>query len=148
VHPQITLWQQSRAWLRPSRQEFLDQFTAAWPGVGFAVLGGAFGEGIDLPGARLIGAFIATLGLAAAQPGQRTDETAHGGDFRLRLRLHLSVIPGLQKVVQAAGRVIRTREDRGVVMLIDDRFAESRIQKLLPHWWALQSPDSATAQVG
>jgi Rad3-related DNA helicase len=44
----------------------------------------------------------------------------------------------VQKVVQAAGRVIRTRQDRGVVMLIDDRFAESRIKQLLPKWWALQ----------
>jgi Rad3-related DNA helicase len=45
----------------------------------------------------------------------------------------------MQKVVQAAGRVIRTREDRGTVMLIDDRFAESRIQQLLPRWWAIKS---------
>jgi len=45
--------------------------------------------------------------------------------------------PGLQKVVQAAGRVIRGIEDRGVVMLIDDRYAERKVQKLLPAWWQL-----------
>jgi DNA excision repair protein ERCC-2 len=45
--------------------------------------------------------------------------------------------PGLQKVVQAAGRVIRGQEDRGVVMLIDDRFAERKVQNLLPAWWQL-----------
>jgi DNA excision repair protein ERCC-2 len=46
--------------------------------------------------------------------------------------------PGLQKVVQAAGRVIRSQEDRGVVVLIDDRFAEARVQQLLPRWWVLE----------
>lgn len=59
-HPRIPLWQQSRGMAEGARQAFLDQFTADSQGVGFAVLGGAFGEGIDLPGARLIGAFIAT----------------------------------------------------------------------------------------
>jgi Rad3-related DNA helicase len=45
--------------------------------------------------------------------------------------------PGVQKVVQAAGRVIRGQDDRGVVMLIDDRFAERKVQNLLPAWWQL-----------
>jgi Rad3-related DNA helicase len=136
-HPQITLWQQSRGMAEGQRQAFLDQFTADSQGVGFAVLGGAFGEGIDLPGARLIGAFIATLGLAQLNPVNE----------QLKLRMaaifgagydYTYLFPGVQKVVQAAGRVIRTRQDRGVVMLIDDRFAESRIKQLLPKWWALQ----------
>ncbi|MNU10429.1 hypothetical protein D3C72_2575720 [compost metagenome] len=45
--------------------------------------------------------------------------------------------PGMQKVVQAAGRVIRTQQDQGVVMLIDDRFAEPKVQRLLPGWWSV-----------
>jgi Rad3-related DNA helicase len=45
------------------------------------------------------------------------------------------LVPGLQKVVQAAGRVIRTHEDRGVVVLIDDRFARPAVRQLLPAWW-------------
>jgi len=45
--------------------------------------------------------------------------------------------PGIQKVVQAAGRVIRTETDRGVVYLIDDRFAQPAVRALLPHWWGL-----------
>lgn len=53
----------------------------------------------------------------------------------------------MQKVVQAAGRVIRTREDRGTVMLIDDRFAESRIQQLLPQWWAIKSEPALSKSV-
>ncbi|MNT93876.1 hypothetical protein D3C72_2354480 [compost metagenome] len=48
--------------------------------------------------------------------------------------------PGLQKVVQAAGRVIRTTEDRGVVHLIDDRFARPEVQRLLPNWWSMEKP--------
>ena len=67
-HPQINLWQQSRGMAEGQRQAFLDQFTADSQGIGFAVLGGAFGEGIDLPGRRLIGAFIATLGLPQVNP--------------------------------------------------------------------------------
>lgn len=46
--------------------------------------------------------------------------------------------PGLQKVVQAAGRVIRSRSDRGVVHLIDDRFAQAKVRRLLPGWWQLR----------
>jgi DNA excision repair protein ERCC-2 len=47
--------------------------------------------------------------------------------------------PGIQKVVQAAGRVIRTREDRGVVYLIDDRFAQPAVRELLPSWWSVSA---------
>ena len=68
-HPHITQWLQSRGMAEGARQAFLEQFSADSQGVGFAVLGGAFGEGIDLPGARLIGAFIATLGLMVAARG-------------------------------------------------------------------------------
>jgi Rad3-related DNA helicase len=136
AHPALPVWQQSRGMAEADRQAFLDRFTADSQGIGFAVLGGAFGEGIDLPGARLIGAFIATLGLAQLNPVNE----------QLKQRMHLLfgagydytyLYPGVQKVVQAAGRVIRGVEDQGVVMLIDDRFAERRIQQLLPAWWQL-----------
>ncbi|WP_296257772.1 MULTISPECIES: ATP-dependent DNA helicase [unclassified Pseudomonas] len=136
THPDIPMWQQSRGMGEADRQAFLERFTPDSQGVGFAVLGGAFGEGIDLPGARLIGAFIATLGLAQLNPVNE------------QLKQRMSVLfgagydytylyPGLQKVVQAAGRVIRGQDDRGVVMLIDDRFAERKVQQLLPSWWQL-----------
>ncbi|MFJ2709457.1 ATP-dependent DNA helicase [Pseudomonas sp. NPDC087346] len=146
-HPHIPLWQQSRGMAETQRQEFLDQFTAHSQGVGFAVLGGAFGEGIDLPGARLIGAFIATLGLAQLNPVNEQMKRRMAAIFGAGYD-YTYLYPGMQKVVQAAGRVIRTREDRGVVMLIDDRFAEQRIQQLLPRWWALESADNATVQAG
>lgn len=142
-HPHITLWQQSRGMAEGQRQTFLDQFTADSQGVGFAVLGGAFGEGIDLPGARLIGAFIATLGLAQLNPVNEQMKQRMAAIFGAGYD-YTYLFPGVQKVVQAAGRVIRTREDRGVVMLIDDRFAEHRIQQLLPRWWAIDNEPAAS----
>ncbi|WP_287814816.1 helicase C-terminal domain-containing protein, partial [Pseudomonas sp.] len=105
-------------------------------GVGFAVLGGAFGEGIDLPGRRLIGAFIATLGLAQFNPVNEQLKVRMAEVFGAGYD-YTYLYPGLHKVVQAAGRVIRGQQDRGVVVLIDDRFSEGRVKALLPRWWAV-----------
>ncbi|WAG77280.1 ATP-dependent DNA helicase [Metapseudomonas furukawaii] len=135
-HPQVPVWLQDRQMDEAARHAFLQRFSEGGQGIGFAVLGGAFGEGIDLPGERLIGAFIATLGLPQLNPVNE----------QLRQRMarlfgagydYAYLYPGLQKVVQAAGRVIRTPADRGVVHLIDDRFAQPEIQRLLPTWWAV-----------
>ena len=136
THPHVPIWQQSRGMAETDRQAFLDRFTPDSQGIGFAVLGGAFGEGIDLPGARLIGAFIATLGLAQINPVNEQLKHRMGLLFGAGYD-YTYLYPGMQKVVQAAGRVIRGQDDRGVVMLIDDRFAERRIQQLLPAWWQL-----------
>ncbi|MFW9082505.1 ATP-dependent DNA helicase [Pseudomonas sp. P2757] len=140
-HPHITLWLQSRGMAEGQRQDFLDQFTADSQGVGFAVLGGAFGEGIDLPGARLIGAFIATLGLAQLNPVNEQLKRRMAAIFGAGYD-YTYLFPGVQKVVQAAGRVIRTQQDRGVVMLIDDRFGESRVRQLLPRWWSVDCQEN------
>ena len=133
-HPQIALWLQSRGMAEAERQAFLDQFTPHSQGIGFAVLGGAFGEGIDLPGARLIGAFIATLGLPQLNPVNEQMKLRMGAIFGAGYD-YTYLYPGIQKVVQAAGRVIRSQQDRGVLMLIDDRFGEQRVRQLLPRWW-------------
>ncbi|MCP1418995.1 Rad3-related DNA helicase [Pseudomonas laurylsulfativorans] len=138
-HPHISLWSQSRGMGEAQRQQFLDQFHAEGQGIGFAVLGGAFGEGIDLPGARLIGAFIATLGLAQLNPVNEQMKRRMAAIFGAGYD-YTYLYPGVQKVVQAAGRVIRTQQDQGVVMLIDDRFGESKVRQLLPRWWAFQIP--------
>ncbi|WP_329605302.1 ATP-dependent DNA helicase [Undibacterium fentianense] len=132
--PHISTWVQTRKMDEASKNRFIANFTEDSQGVGFAVLGGAFGEGIDLPGTRLIGAFIATLGLPQINPineqiKQRMYQLfGFGYDYTY-------LYPGLQKVVQAAGRVIRTNTDRGVIYLIDDRFQQDQIQALLPRWW-------------
>jgi DNA excision repair protein ERCC-2 len=134
-HPQLPYWVQTRSMHEEARHAFLARFTDESCGIGFAVLGGAFSEGIDLPGRRLIGAFVATLGLPQINPVNeqmkaRMDQLFGAGyDYTY-------LYPGLQKVVQAAGRVIRTTEDVGVVHLIDDRFARQDIRRLLPVWWA------------
>jgi DNA excision repair protein ERCC-2 len=141
--PQVPVWEQSRGMDEAAREQFLARFTADSQGIGFAVLGGSFAEGIDLPGRRLIGAFIATLGLPQFNPvnehmkqrlGERFGE-AQGYDYAY-------LFPGLQKVVQAAGRVIRTPDDRGVVCLIDDRFASAKVRRLLPRWWRVSTIDT------
>ncbi|GAA5175307.1 ATP-dependent DNA helicase [Modicisalibacter zincidurans] len=134
--PAIPLWRQSRRMDEAERQAFVERFAADGRGIGFAVLGGAFGEGIDLAGERLVGAFVATLGLPQVNPVteqfRRCLETRFGRGYD-----YAYLYPGVQKVVQAAGRVIRTPEDRGSVHLIDDRFGEPRVARLLPAWWAL-----------
>jgi Rad3-related DNA helicase len=135
-YPGINLWSQSRGMAEAQRQEFLERFTAESQGVGFAVLGGAFGEGIDLPGARLIGAFIATLGLAQLNPVNEQFKRRMAALFGAGYD-YTYLYPGVQKVVQAAGRVIRTQQDQGVVMLIDDRFGETKVKHLLPRWWSI-----------
>jgi DNA excision repair protein ERCC-2 len=133
-HPHIPAWRQARRMDENARQDFLAQFTPKSRGVGFAVLGGAFGEGIDLPGERLIGAFIATLGLPPVNPVNEQIRRRMGSIFGAGYD-YTYFYPGLQKVVQAAGRVIRTREDRGIIYLIDDRFARLEALRLLPRWW-------------
>lgn len=135
MFPDIPCWSQQRGSDDRARTEFLHRFEINGGGVGFAVLGGAFAEGIDLPGRRLIGAFVATLGLPQSNPVNE----------EMRRRLHAIfgagydyayLYPGLRKVVQAAGRVIRTTNDRGCLLLIDDRFGDPKVRSLLPSWWS------------
>ncbi len=136
--PDIPTWHQPRRMHETEREQFLGRFTLESCGIGFAVLGGAFGEGIDLPGARLIGAFIATLGLPQMNPVNEQMRQRMQAIFGAGYD-YTYLYPGIQKVVQAAGRVIRTESDRGVVYLIDDRFAEAQVQELLPRWWSVRS---------
>lgn len=133
----IAVWAQERQMEESSRLAFLQQFDVDGQGIGFAVLGGVFGEGVDLPGRRLIGAFIATLGLP------QFDEVNQAIRQRMQARFgrgyeYTYVFPGLQKVVQAAGRVIRSETDTGTVILLDERFLEKRYRIRLPKWWQLR----------
>lgn len=137
-HPHIPIWEQSPRMSEAQQQAFLARFEAHGQGIGFAVLGGSFGEGIDLPGARLIGAFIATLGLPQVNPVNEEMKERMGASFGPGYE-YTYLYPGIQKVVQAAGRVIRTEADRGVVFLLDDRFARPEIRRLLPGWWKLEA---------
>jgi Rad3-related DNA helicase len=136
LHPALPVWAQSRGMSEPERHAFMARFTEEGQGIGFAVLGGAFGEGIDLPGRRLIGAFIATLGMPQVN--------AVNEQLRQRMQARFGqgydytyLFPGIQKVVQAAGRVIRGPDDEGVLVLMDDRFNRAEVRRLLPAWWKL-----------
>jgi DNA excision repair protein ERCC-2 len=102
--------------------------------VGFAVMGGVFGEGIDLVGDRLTGAAVVGVGL----PGISLErelikeyfENLQGTGFQ-----YAYLYPGMNRVFQAAGRVIRTSSDRGVVLLIGSRFSTDQYRSLLPGHW-------------
>lgn len=136
AHPALPVWAQARRMDEAARQAFLDRFAASGQGIGFAVLGGVFSEGIDLPGQRLIGAFVVTLGIPQVNPVneqmQARMEALFGAGYA-----YTYLYPGLRKVVQAAGRVIRHRDDRGVVVLVDPRYGRPDVQALLPSWWQL-----------
>lgn len=102
--------------------------------IGLAVMGGIFGEGIDLVGECLTGAVIVSVGLPAICAERQLireyfdrQETS-GFDFSY-------TYPGFNRVLQAAGRVIRSEHDRGVVLLIDERFGSYRYRSLFPREW-------------
>ncbi len=106
--------------------------------VGFCVLGGAFSEGVDLPGTRLIGAIIIGVGLPALSNEKNIirdyfeEDTGKGYDYAY-------TFPGMNNVLQAAGRVIRTDSDTGIVVLADDRYASPLYRSLFPsHWKGVQ----------
>ena len=118
------------------RAAFLERFSPCPEKtlLGFGVMGGIFGEGVDLAGDRLIGCAIVGVGLPQVSPRQemlrRYYDAQNGAGFDYAYRW-----PGMNKVLQAAGRVIRTQEDKGVVLLLDDRFAQSEYARLFPKHW-------------
>jgi len=118
------------------REDFIGQFSHdnTRTLVGFAVLGGVFGEGIDLVGDRLAGAVVVSVGMPPPTPERELirnyfDESRDAGwEFAY-------VFPGFNRVLQAAGRVIRTETDRGAVLLIDRRFGSARYRSMFPVDW-------------
>jgi len=103
--------------------------------VGFAVLGGAFAEGIDLTDDRLIGAIIVGVGLP--QLSFERDLIRNFYDKQGENGYEYSYVnPGMNRVMQAVGRVIRSETDRGIVLLIDDRFLQRRYRDLFKHEWS------------
>ncbi len=118
------------------RAAFLAGFQAAprTTTVGLAVMGGIFGESVDMVGDRLTGAAIVGVGLPGISPERDLVE-----DYYRRKRGrgydYAYTYPGINRVLQAAGRVIRSERDRGVVLLIDERYAQHRYRRLLPQEW-------------
>ena len=118
------------------REEFLENFQQEREKslLGFCVLGGIFSEGIDLKNERLIGSIIIGTGLSMVCSEREIlkkfyDKIGKNGfDYAYRY-------PGMNKVLQAAGRVIRTDEDYGVISLLDERFLQRDYQNLFPREW-------------
>ena len=120
-----------------ARQEFLDEFDSIGGVslVGFAVLGGVFGEGIDLTGDRLSGAIIVGVGLPQIC-NERNIIKRHFDEQSCAGFEYAYTYPGINRVLQAAGRVIRTENDMGVVILLDERFSYHTYRELLPSEWS------------
>ena len=141
----MPLWVQTRDMGEDDREAFLSAFeNADRPVLGLCVLGGLFSEGIDLPGERLTAAVIVGVGLpvpTVQNAAVRSCYQQHFGDgFAYACR-----IPGMQKVLQAAGRVIRSEEDRGLVLLLDERYYQAEYEALLPHDWRMYDEDIRAA---
>ncbi|HEY8909150.1 MAG TPA: ATP-dependent DNA helicase [Desulfosporosinus sp.] len=133
---QVSVIHQTQSMTEEEREGFLASF-ASNPDqtlVGFALMGGIFGEGIDLMGDRLSGAIVVGVGLPQISLEREVirsyyETISHQGyEFAY-------MYPGMNKVLQAVGRVIRSEEDRGIVLLIDDRFSLSSYKKLFPEEW-------------
>ncbi|MDR2515434.1 MAG: ATP-dependent DNA helicase [Christensenellaceae bacterium] len=130
------LFAQKQGMGEAERAAFLARFSAQSEGlqVGLAVLGGVFAEAIDLPGERLSGAVLLGVGLPQIAPENEAlrwffDERAEDGFA------YAYVYPGLTRVLQAAGRVIRGEDDRGALLLIDERYGRPPYPDLLPPAW-------------
>lgn len=128
---------QSQYMNEEAREIFLETFEEEreCPLVGFCVMGGIFSEGIDLTEDRLIGAMIVGTGIPQVCNDREIikeyfdAKNMSGFDYAY-------LYPGMNKVLQSAGRVIRTEEDKGVVLLLDERFLGRRYQEIFPREWA------------
>ena len=143
MHPQLILQQQGMT--EAEREAFLIRFeeTPSEGLIGFCVMGGIFSEGIDLKAERLIGAIVVGPGLPQVCRERELlknfyDARGEDGFF------YAYLCPGMNKVLQSAGRVIRTEADEGVILLLDERFAAARYRNLFPAEW--QAPQTCTLQ--
>ena len=135
--PQVRCLVQRAGMREKEREEFLEQFSRQPSGeglLGFCIMGGIFSEGIDLKHEALIGSMIVGTGLPQVcrerELLRRFYEERGMDGFAYAYQY-----PGMNKVQQAAGRVIRTQEDRGVILLLDERFAQASYQRLFPREW-------------
>lgn len=132
-----------------ARERFLHAFTGELgPVLGLCVLGGLFSEGVDLPGDQLIGAFVVGVGLPTPSLKLSVLRACYQQRFGDGFA-YACIYPGMQKVLQAAGRVIRSETDKGLVVLMDTRYHDWVYRQLLPAEWTLtdEDVDAALAQL-
>lgn len=136
----LTAIRQETGMREEEREAFLEEFRIQREVsmVAFCVMGGIFGEGIDLKKEQLIGAIIVGTGLPQISNEREIlrqyYETRSGNGFDYAYRY-----PGMNKVLQAAGRVIRTSEDIGIIELLDERFLQAEYKTLFPREWEQRS---------
>jgi DNA excision repair protein ERCC-2 len=138
--PESQLLVQDRGMTEAAREAFLAQFSAGNQEtlIGLAVMGGIFGEGIDLVGDRLIGAVVVGVGVPQVCLERDLIKDYFDG-LNVSGFAYAYQYPGFNRVLQATGRVIRTEADRGVIVLIDERFTHARYRDLFPtHWQGFQ----------
>ena len=134
--PEDKLWQQSRAQSIEEQQARIKELEHSAQSIGFAIQGGVFGEGIDYLGDRLIGTVIVGTGLPAMNWQADLvseffrEHGKNGYEFAYKF-------PGFTRVLQSAGRVIRSEHDKGVVVLIDPRFKLNEYRHLFPKDWRM-----------
>lgn len=135
-----TVWTQQRGGGHDAEQTLLSLLDSKRNVAAFCILGGIFGEGVDLPGDQLTSVIIVGVGTPALNRDTRAlqdwNEHQYGNGFD-----YTFVYPGMQKVDQALGRVVRTLDDKGSALLIDTRYSEARYRALLPQWWAYEEQE-------
>ena len=136
-YPKIKILLQKRNMTKKEKEDFLEAFKKEDSSylIGFSVLGGIYSEGVDFSGESLIGAVIVGIGIPSlsyereAMAAYYQDRFEEGKEFAY-------VYPGINRVLQAAGRVIRSETDRGVIVLIDDRFDDPLYKRVIPKLWS------------
>ncbi len=139
-YPKVETVVQSRGMGASEKEGFLSAFKddTGKLRVGFCVLGGAFSEGVDLPGSRLIGSVIFGVGIPALSNERNIIREYFDNSIGLGYE-YAYTYPGMNRVLQAVGRVIRREGDRGVAVLVDDRYKELKYRALFPkHWEGVQ----------
>ena len=135
-YPKVKSMLQTKNMSKAEKDEFLEAFSKDSGAylVGFCVMGGIYSEGIDLAGDSLIGAIVVGIGIPSLSyerevAAEYFEEKYEAG------KQYAYVYPGMNRVFQAAGRVIRREDDKGVIVLVDDRFADPIYKKSIPNLW-------------
>lgn len=135
-YPKIKIITQKKDMSREEKAEFLDCFKREDGSylIAFCVMGGIYSEGIDLAGDSLIGAVVVGIGIPSLSYEREAVAEYYDEKYEMG-KQYAYIYPGMNRVFQAAGRVIRREDDRGVIVLIDDRFDDPIYKKSLPSLW-------------
>lgn len=136
-----SLWQQSPSQREAARDELLELLECQRDVLAFCILGGVFGEGVDLPGDRLSAVAIVGVGLPQVNRDSEQLRTYFEGRYGAGFR-YAYLYPGMQKVDQALGRVVRRPTDYGRALLVDARYSRPEYRELLPRWWSYKALES------